>query len=131
MAVVPDPVTCFSTARYSQKQVFKVVSDSSLVIVDWITSGRHESGEKWDFDLYKSTNHIFLEDDQPLFLDTVMLFFLFYSVFVGLVICCCLFKIMLGMIFFNNGRVWKAVKIPFYWLSVLRTMLRRSHSMAI
>nr|POE61184.1 urease accessory protein d [Quercus suber] len=73
LAVVPDPVTCFSTARYSQKQVFRVVSDSSLVIVDWITSGRHESGEKWDFDLYKSTNHIFLEDNQPLFLDTVLL----------------------------------------------------------
>ncbi|XP_059435735.1 urease accessory protein D isoform X2 [Corylus avellana] len=73
LAVIPDPVTCFSTARYSQKQVFRVVSDSSLVIVDWITSGRHESGEKWDFDLYKSTNHIFLEDDQPLFLDTVLL----------------------------------------------------------
>ncbi len=83
MAVVPDPVTCFSTARYSQKQVFRVVSDSSLVIVDWITSGRHESGEKWDFDFYKSTNHIFLEDNQPLFLDTVMLLF-----FVLLLICC-------------------------------------------
>ncbi|KAK0577842.1 hypothetical protein LWI29_001030 [Acer saccharum] len=44
LAVIPDPVTCFSTARYSQKQIFRVVSDSSLVIVDWITSGRHESG---------------------------------------------------------------------------------------
>ncbi|KAH7569675.1 hypothetical protein JRO89_XS06G0238200 [Xanthoceras sorbifolium] len=73
LAVIPDPVTCFSTARYSQKQIFKVVSDSSLVMVDWITSGRHESGEKWDFKLYKSTNHIFLEGDQPLFLDTVLL----------------------------------------------------------
>ncbi|KAH0985108.1 hypothetical protein GBA52_012285 [Prunus armeniaca] len=41
LAVIPDPVTCFSTARYSQKQVFRVVSNSSLVIVDWITSGRH------------------------------------------------------------------------------------------
>ncbi|KAI3979212.1 hypothetical protein MKX01_017037 [Papaver californicum] len=47
--------------------------DSSLVIVDWITSGRHESGEKWDFKLYKSTNNIYLEDDQPLFLDSVIL----------------------------------------------------------
>ncbi|KAB1227806.1 Urease accessory protein D [Morella rubra] len=73
LAVIPDPVTCFSTARYSQKQVFKVVSDSSLVIVDWITSGRHERGEKWDFELYESTNHIFLEDDEPLFLDKVLL----------------------------------------------------------
>ncbi|XP_052291131.1 urease accessory protein D isoform X8 [Citrus sinensis] len=47
LAVIPDPVTCFSTA-----------------------SGRHESGEKWDFELYRSTNHIFLEGDQPLFLDS-------------------------------------------------------------
>ncbi|KAG8657528.1 urease accessory protein D isoform X1 [Manihot esculenta] len=73
LAVIPDPVTCFSTARYSQKQVFRVLSDSSLVIVDWITSGRHESGEKWDFEFYKSTNNIFLDHDQPLFLDTVFL----------------------------------------------------------
>ncbi|KAL7241501.1 hypothetical protein ACSBR1_014150 [Camellia fascicularis] len=70
LVVIPDPVTCFSTAKYSQKQVFKVASDSSLLIVDWITSGRHESGEKWDFELYKSTNQIFLEGDQPLFLDS-------------------------------------------------------------
>ncbi|XP_043690163.1 urease accessory protein D isoform X2 [Telopea speciosissima] len=73
LAVIPDPVTCFSTARYSQKQVFRVASDSSLVIVDWITSGRHERGEKWDFGLYKSTNQIFLEKDEPLFLDSVLL----------------------------------------------------------
>ncbi|KAF6137585.1 hypothetical protein GIB67_031864 [Kingdonia uniflora] len=73
LVVIPDPVTCFSTARYSQKQVFRLMSDSSLVLVDWITGGRHESGEKWDFNLYKSTNHIFLDGDQPLFLDSVLL----------------------------------------------------------
>lgn len=73
MAVIPDPVTCFSTAIYSQRQVFKVMSDSSLLLVDWITSGRHERGEKWDFDLYKSTNHIFHDGDGPLFLDTILL----------------------------------------------------------
>ncbi|KAL6196950.1 hypothetical protein ACLB2K_032563 [Fragaria x ananassa] len=72
LAVIPDPVTCFSTARYSQKQIFRVASDSSLVLVDWITSGRHESGEKWDFDLYKSANHIVI-GDEPLFLDMVHL----------------------------------------------------------
>ncbi|MED6151069.1 hypothetical protein PIB30_078758 [Stylosanthes scabra] len=70
LAIIPDPVTCFSTARYYQKQVFNLSSNSNLVIVDWITSGRHESGEKWDFDLYRSVNNIFLEDGQPLFLDT-------------------------------------------------------------
>ncbi|XP_030553541.1 urease accessory protein D isoform X2 [Rhodamnia argentea] len=73
LVLIPDPVTCFSTARYFQKQVFRVRSDSNLVLVDWITSGRHESGEKWDFTHYKSTNNIFLESDQPLFLDTVLL----------------------------------------------------------
>ncbi|KAJ1435941.1 Urease accessory protein UreD [Sesbania bispinosa] len=73
LAIIPDPVTCFSTARYFQKQVFSVSPDSNLVIVDWITSGRHESGEKWDFDLYRSTNNIYLDDGQHLFLDTMLL----------------------------------------------------------
>lgn len=73
LAVIPDPVTCFSTAKYSQKQVFRVTSSSNLLIVDWITSGRHQSGEKWDFELYKSTNQIFMDDEQPLFLDSILL----------------------------------------------------------
>ncbi|GAB2281282.1 hypothetical protein Dimus_015884 [Dionaea muscipula] len=71
--VIPDPVTCFSTARYSQKQVFRVVTDSNLAIFDWFTSGRYASGEKWDFGFYKSTNNIFSEDDTPIFLDTALL----------------------------------------------------------
>jgi len=70
LAVIPDPVTCFSTARYHQKQVFQVSANSNLVIVDWFTSGRYECGEKWDFSLYKSANHIFL-GDLPLFIDSV------------------------------------------------------------
>ncbi|XP_074268940.1 urease accessory protein D [Silene latifolia] len=72
LVVIPDPVTCFSAARYSQKQVFRVSSDSNLLLVDWFTSGRYESGERWEFELYRSTNNIY-EDDQPLFLDTVFL----------------------------------------------------------
>ncbi|KAI4363726.1 hypothetical protein MLD38_019906 [Melastoma candidum] len=71
--LIPDPVTCFSTARYFQKQVFRVAPDSNLVVVDWITSGRHERGEKWDFQLYKSMNNIVAGDDLPLFLDTILL----------------------------------------------------------
>ncbi|CAA7406828.1 unnamed protein product [Spirodela intermedia] len=73
LAVVPHPVTCFSTARYSQSQVFRISSDSNLLVVDWLTSGRRESGERWDFGLYKSTNNIFLEGDKPLFIDSVLL----------------------------------------------------------
>ncbi|KAK6148695.1 hypothetical protein DH2020_019607 [Rehmannia glutinosa] len=73
LVVIPDPVTCFSTAKYSQVQIFKVVPESSLLVVDWITSGRHESGEKWAFSHYKSTNRILLEGDEPVFLDTILL----------------------------------------------------------
>ncbi|KAK6154799.1 hypothetical protein DH2020_009047 [Rehmannia glutinosa] len=73
LVVIPDPVTCFSTAKYSQLQIFKVVPESSLLVVDWITSGRHESGEKWAFSHYKSTNRILLEGDEPVFLDTILL----------------------------------------------------------
>ncbi|XP_051117228.1 urease accessory protein D-like isoform X2 [Andrographis paniculata] len=73
LALIPDPVTCFSTARYSQMQVFKLMPQSSLLVVDWITSGRYETGEKWAFSHYKSTNCILLQGNEPLFLDTVLL----------------------------------------------------------
>ncbi|KAG8364576.1 hypothetical protein BUALT_Bualt18G0011700 [Buddleja alternifolia] len=73
LVVIPDPVTCFSTAKYSQVQIFNVVPQSSLLLVDWITSGRHERGEKWAFAHYKSTNRILLDGDEPLFFDTVLL----------------------------------------------------------
>jgi len=77
--VIPDPVTCFATARYSQKQIFRIQQDSNLVVVDWFTSGRYECGERWDFELYRSTNNILYEDDEPLLLDTVMIMFLKFS----------------------------------------------------
>lgn len=73
LAILPDPVTCFSTARYSQRQIFNVASDGNLVLVDWLTSGRHKRGEIWDFELYKSTNNIYLDGNQPLFLDSTKL----------------------------------------------------------
>lgn len=53
--------------------MFQVFADSNLVIVDWFTSGRYESGEKWYFNYYKSVNQILLEEDQPLFIDSVLL----------------------------------------------------------
>ncbi|KAL0292574.1 UNVERIFIED_CONTAM: Urease accessory protein D [Sesamum calycinum] len=73
LVVIPDPVTCFSTAKYSQIQNFIVVPESSLLLVDWITSGRHERGEKWAFSHFKSTNHILLQGNETLFLDTTSL----------------------------------------------------------
>lgn len=52
LAVVPDPVVCFAAARYRQVQTFDVEAGGALVLVDWVSSGRHGSGERWAFDEY-------------------------------------------------------------------------------
>ncbi len=52
LALVPDPVVCFADARYTQIQSFDLSADSGLVVVDWVSSGRHASGERWAFHDY-------------------------------------------------------------------------------
>jgi urease accessory protein len=54
LAVVPDPVVCFADADFTQTQRYDLHADASLVMVDWITSGRHASGERWAFSRYES-----------------------------------------------------------------------------
>ncbi|CAM6008772.1 unnamed protein product [Sphagnum balticum] len=63
LALLPHPITCFRASRYVQLQEFVLALDASLLLVDWFTSGRIDSGETWDFELYRSTNHIFLEEE--------------------------------------------------------------------
>jgi urease accessory protein UreH len=62
LALLPHPITCFRASRYVQLQEFVLALDASLLLVDWFTSGRIDSGETWDFELYRSTNHVFLEE---------------------------------------------------------------------
>lgn len=50
----PDPVVCFAESRYRQTQQFDLDARGSLVLVDWVTAGRHASGERWAFDAYRS-----------------------------------------------------------------------------
>jgi urease accessory protein len=50
----PDPVTCFAGARYEQAQSFHLEPSSSLLAVDWLTSGRMARGERWEFNYYSS-----------------------------------------------------------------------------
>jgi urease accessory protein len=52
LAAVPDPIVCFAASRYRQTQSFDVSVDSGLVVVDWVSSGRHASGERWAFHEY-------------------------------------------------------------------------------
>jgi urease accessory protein len=54
LVVVPDPVVCFATSRYRQIQQFDLADRAALVLVDWISSGRHAAGERWAFAEYHS-----------------------------------------------------------------------------
>jgi urease accessory protein len=52
LVVAPDPVVCFAGSRCRQMQAVELDSRAGLVLVDWLSSGRHASGERWAFDEY-------------------------------------------------------------------------------
>lgn len=54
LVAAPDPVVCYAASRYRQSQHFELASTASLIVVDWVTSGRRASGERWVFDEYTS-----------------------------------------------------------------------------
>ena len=58
LLLLPEPVTCFRDASYSQIQKFEISEGGSAVILDWITSGRISRGEEWEFSRYYSVNDI-------------------------------------------------------------------------
>src|SRR5437868_14626226 len=47
--IAPDPVVCFSAARYCQTQAVTLDEHAGLVLLDWISCGRHAAGERWAF----------------------------------------------------------------------------------
>jgi urease accessory protein len=72
LAVVPDPIVCFADADFTQRQTYDLRGDASLLVVDWMTSGRHASGERWAFSRYQSRLEI-LRDGQPVVFDGLVL----------------------------------------------------------
>ena len=52
LVMAPDPVVCFAASRYLHIQEFDLAASSGLVLVDWLSSGRHTTGERWAFDEY-------------------------------------------------------------------------------
>jgi urease accessory protein len=54
LVVLPDPVVCFAGSRYRQQQRIDLNDDAALVLVDWVTAGRHTAGERWAFAEYRS-----------------------------------------------------------------------------
>ena len=59
--IAPHPVTCFAASRYIQRQRIELAADASLVLIDWLTSGRHAAGERWAFEEYDSRTDVFVE----------------------------------------------------------------------
>ena len=70
LILAPDPVVCFAESRFEQHQEFDVSAAGSLVVVDWVTSGRRESGERWAFVHYGSRLVVHL--DQSLLVHDAM-----------------------------------------------------------
>jgi urease accessory protein len=54
LVLVPDPVVCFAASVYRQTQRANLAEGARLVLVDWVSSGRRASGERWMFDEYAS-----------------------------------------------------------------------------
>jgi len=59
---LPDPVICFASSTYRQTQRFDLAESASLVLLDWMSSGRRESGERWTFDRYSTRITVRCED---------------------------------------------------------------------
>ena len=54
MRAASDPLTCFAGADFEQRIAVDLDSTASLVLVDWLTSGRRVRGERWAFRRYLS-----------------------------------------------------------------------------
>lgn len=61
-AYLPQYLTLYSDAVFSQKQRIHLTSTSSLIWLDWITSGRLSRAEKWMFKYFASEIKIFIDD---------------------------------------------------------------------
>jgi len=58
LVLLPDPVTPFAHSRYSQQQHIDLSPNATLIAIDWMTSGRMGSGERWQFASYSSATWV-------------------------------------------------------------------------
>ena len=72
LVVGPDPIVCFAGSSLRQVQRYDLHRGASLVVVDWITSGRRAMGERWAFDSYEGRLEVRREDRTILY-DSVRL----------------------------------------------------------
>ncbi|RKL43412.1 hypothetical protein BFJ72_g4236 [Fusarium proliferatum] len=72
MCLLPDPVQPFEDSVYAQKQIFKLKSQASLCLLDWVTQGRVARGENWSFRKWTGRNEIWLQDPQTTTADRLL-----------------------------------------------------------
>lgn len=72
MAWLPDPVSCFAGSVYEQSQRFELEDGASLVMLDWLISGRKARGERWAFSGYRSRTDVFVAGNH-LLADAILL----------------------------------------------------------
>ncbi|MFP6904257.1 MAG: urease accessory protein UreD [Verrucomicrobiota bacterium] len=58
---VPDPLVMHADSRFRQVQSWDLAADSSLVLADWIQSGRSDSGESFAYQRWTSELRIQVE----------------------------------------------------------------------
>jgi len=72
LVALPDPVTCFAGSDYLQEQRVRLHPRASLVLVDRLTAGRIDSGERWRFNAFASRTRIW-QDERLVFHDALRL----------------------------------------------------------
>lgn len=70
--IIPDPVVCFRHATFSQKTIVNMTKSASLLLVDWLISGRSACGERWCFDSFETHVDVDVEG-VPVLRDRVVL----------------------------------------------------------
>jgi urease accessory protein len=59
---VPDPTTCYTGARYEQRQDIQLAPGASLVLMELVTTGHNKAtGERWSFSRFSSALRVHRE----------------------------------------------------------------------
>lgn len=64
----PEPSVLHEQSLFTQSQVWNIKENGNLILVDWLHSGRSESGERYEFTQYKTTVEI-QRDSRPVFIE--------------------------------------------------------------
>jgi len=65
LCLLPDPVQPYAGSVYEQTQIFKVASNASLCLLDWVTQGRSARGENWSFIRWVGRNEVWATGGNP------------------------------------------------------------------